>query len=432
MSGSPKYSRARLRAAQERALREARRVASARERAWRAAEEQRRREERLGLARAEVTRELETLRQSVAVQSKTEAVRHVAAEFHELDRRFGTIRAALDSATSLADVQRAAREYRRVGDQIGQVLARGQAAAFAAGKSEVESALVELRQRADALDRPAAERFDPQALPELKTLLDDAEDALSRQAPAKARYCIDLARARLERHLADTQAQYGRWAEARNHSLARLADMSDRVAGLRADPVVLRWQTDRIRAFERGLDLIRSSIQEGNFAAADREAADLESQIEPLIQSAQETQLQEDRRAYIVSGIVQVMGQLGFVVQAGSPTLEDPGRPGSATIIHARRVGGGAVAVSVPQEGDLWYDIDGFPKLLKPAADGRLAPTCDEAEAQIQRMHEALEQGFGIEMGELLWEGKAPRPDRKQAERLPDGQAVPRRAEGLS
>jgi hypothetical protein len=315
---------------------------------------------------------------------------------------------------------------------MGQALARGRAAAFAAGKSEVEATLVELRQRVDVLDRSVAERFDPQALPQLKALLDDAEDALGRQAPAKARYCLDQARSRLERHLANVQAQFGRWAEARNHNLAGLADVTDRVAGLRADPTVMRWEADRIRSLERRLDQIRSLIEGSNFDAADRETADLESQIEPLIQAAQETQLHEERRAYIVTGIVQVMGQMGFVVQAGSPSAEDPSRPGSSTIIHARRIGGGAVAVSVPLQGEIWYDIDGFPKRLETAADGRLTRTCDEAEAQIERMHQELDQGFGIEMGELLWEGKAPRPDRKQAERLPDGQTTPRRAEGLS
>jgi hypothetical protein len=181
------------------------------------------------------------------------------------------------------------------------------------------------------------------------------------------------------------------------------------------------------RVLSQRVEEARTLIEAESFALADGKLSELSDQINAFLQLAQETQLNEDRRNYIVGGIVQVMSQMGFVVQAGSPALEHPGRAGSATIIHARRVGGGSVAVSVPQHGEIWYDVDGFPKRMELGIDGRAGPTCDEAEAQIERMHAVLDQDFGVKMSELLWEGKPKRPERKRAERLPDVSAAQRR-----
>jgi hypothetical protein len=112
------------------------------------------------------------------------------------------------------------------------------------------------------------------------------------------------------------------------------------------------------------------------------------------------------------------MGQLGLVVQAGYPPPEHAGVTSSATIIQAQRVGGGAIAVSVPQQGEIWYDVDGFPMRVEGAAHG-YARTCDEAEEQINRMHDAMQQAFGIESSELMWDDKDPDRIRKTAKALP-------------
>ena len=114
------------------------------------------------------------------------------------------------------------------------------------------------------------------------------------------------------------------------------------------------------------------------------------------------------------------MNQMGFVVQAGSPLLEYPGDPASASIIQAQRLGGGAIAVSVPQEGEIWYDVDGYPMRVETNSDGREVRSCDEAQEQIEQLHLAMEKTFGIQMGELMWEGRDPDRIRKAADRLPD------------
>jgi hypothetical protein len=167
------------------------------------------------------------------------------------------------------------------------------------------------------------------------------------------------------------------------------------------------------------------------FAAVRAAVADLLARVDQTLAVAQEQQLKEERRQYIVEGLVQAMRQLGFIVQGGTPALEHAGVPASATIIQAERLGGGAIAISVPQEGDIWYDVGGYPMRLETGGDGQPAHTCDEAENQIEQMHAVLNEAFGIQMGELMWDGKNPTRISRQADRLPDTAQGSRQKEGL-
>jgi hypothetical protein len=64
--------------------------------------------------------------------------------------------------------------------------------------------------------------------------------------------------------------------------------------------------------------------------------------------------------------------------------------------------------------------VDGFPKREETTRDGKTVRSCDEAEQEIVRMHEAMKEAFGIETTELSWESKNPNGVRKTAERLPE------------
>ena len=50
---------------------------------------------------------------------------------------------------------------------------------------------------------------------------------------------------------------------------------------------------------------------------------------------------------------------------------------------------------------------------------GGTAAVCDEAEAVIDELHEALEQEFEVRTGELMWENKDPQRILRSADELP-------------
>jgi hypothetical protein len=108
---------------------------------------------------------------------------------------------------------------------------------------------------------------------------------------------------------------------------------------------------------------------------------------------------------------------MGFMVS--EPIEEHPGHPATASILHAATTSGKAIAVSVPVEGQVWYNVEGYVKTVEAAVGGGEAAVCDEAQEVIEQMHDALDQEFQIQMGELNWEGKDPKRKLRAAKSVP-------------
>jgi hypothetical protein len=420
MSGSPKYSHAHLSAAVLRQLLEARQLQAAAEQARREAEAQRRQRERLTQSRDDAGRDMAAARQELTALAGDRAGRALPAG--RLDALRQRLRRLEDEPGRVRDEQQARRvgaEARALRDQLRQARAEGEAASLAEGLAREEAAAAELRQRFAALDTARGERFDAAGRVEVTALLQEVDRLLRRKSLAEAADTAARARARLDRHQADVAERFARWAEERDRALDALAQAGDRVAGLRSDPVVTRWCAAEVAALEARLPQAEGLLGRDDFQAAGAEAERLSADCAGTVTRAGEWQFKEDQRQYVVRGIVESMRQLGLVVQAGYPQPEHAGVPSSATIIQAQRLGGGAIAVSVPQEGEVWYDVDGFPMRVESGADGGFARTCDEAEEQINRVHAALREAFEIEMDELDWEGRDPNRVLKTAKALP-------------
>jgi len=60
---------------------------------------------------------------------------------------------------------------------------------------------------------------------------------------------------------------------------------------------------------------------------------------------------------------------------------------------------------------------------------GGTAAVCDEAEAVIDEMHEALEREFEVQTGELLWADKDPNRILRSADELPRSADADRQGE---
>jgi hypothetical protein len=352
----------------------------------------------------------------------------VANDLAAFGRELEAAQSALGAAASLSEVQQARRRLRHLRDGFQDLVLGVQAARQGAAQASAEAALAALRHRLEGIDRGRSERFDPAALADVERALTEADKALGQKASAKCLHLLKQARAHLDQHLRQVQTRFDAWAEERDSCHAALAEAADRVGALAADPIVGLWASSEAAGLAQQVAGAQRLLDAEQFTAAVEAARGAARAAEEVVTRAQERQLREDRRRYVVRGIVEAMGRLGFVVQAGSPSLENPADKSSATIIHAQRIGGGAVAVSVPQEGDIWYDVADFPMQQRPGPDGQVIRSCDEAEAQIERLHGVLADAFGIQMDKLRWEGKAPEKVRKQADRLPDTRQVPGQA----
>jgi len=199
---------------------------------------------------------------------------------------------------------------------------------------------------------------------------------------------------------------------------AAAAELDALIEGLKADPVVMRWQYHRMSEVDALASQAQSALQAERCDAPASLLAQGQTVASSLIESANAAQLKADKRDYIAQSIAAALTDMGYVVSAPQAVHAD--HPASELTFRAADAGGRAVAVSVPVEGQVYYTVDGFAHTAEPLADGGTAPTCDQAEAVLNQMRERLSDEYGVDAGEILWDGKAdPNRRLRQADELP-------------
>jgi hypothetical protein len=107
------------------------------------------------------------------------------------------------------------------------------------------------------------------------------------------------------------------------------------------------------------------------------------TQEQQIIATANAAQIQADQRDYIAKSIAETLAEMGFFVN--EPQLEDSRYPNAALILKAATNSGKGISISIPVEGEVWYNVDGYSKTTEAAVGGGTAAVCDEAEKGIDR-----------------------------------------------
>ena len=174
---------------------------------------------------------------------------------------------------------------------------------------------------------------------------------------------------------------------------------------------MLRWQPYALMNLEERIGQVEANEQALELLESAR------AEVPLMIKAAQDAQLKTDQRDYILNGISHSLADMGFVVSA--PVEEYPGHPATAKVVQAATASGKAVLVSVPVEGQVWYEVEGYQKEIGSTRDGEAVLACDEGEQVLTAMHARLQSDFQVEMSEIWWEGKDPERDLRRAEALP-------------
>jgi len=427
MSGSPKYSRAQLNEMRRRELEE--------ERQRKAREEERRRRKR---EEEELQRQLELGRGSAsstcsALEREIEG--HRGASYAEyagttLDRSMAQLAQLSSQAAAASDLQelgQVAAELDELGTLVREAAADAQAEEQAEKlrqeleqkRAEVEGALARILARLESQDASRRAKHDrsgslavEQALGGIRVDLDAGD--LDRAMDAAGQLTLVV-----ETHLDRVKAAARAWENERRKALAGLDDLRVRLCGLRADEVIMAWCGSEVVAAEQATEQVSLSLGREAWAVAQNEMADARARVDALKARAQERQMEEEQRSYIVNGLVTVLQRQGFRV--GAPDLMRSGDLDSDVVLHAIRPDRRAIQVQVPVDGQVSYEVDGYAKRVEASRGGGHASTCDEAESRLESIHQQLEQEFGIEMGELTWAGKDPHRRQKNANELPGG-----------
>ncbi|MEZ5338014.1 MAG: hypothetical protein R3F46_07075 [bacterium] len=191
------------------------------------------------------------------------------------------------------------------------------------------------------------------------------------------------------------------------------------VSGLGADPTVMRWLPGAVGELQQELTALRSRLA----TLAPRDTHGLSERMraaeQDLVSRASAAQIKADQRDYITESIRSTLIEMGFIVSEARP--EHAEHPASAMLFSAINDAGRGINVSVPVDGEIIYDIDGWPKHSSAKVGGGTSATCDEAQQVLEEMHERLEKEFEVSTGELTWEGKDPDRILRSADELPQG-----------
>jgi DNA repair exonuclease SbcCD ATPase subunit len=419
MSGSPKYSRAELERQRQEELERQRRERAAAEERRRKEAEAREKKRRLENRRTQVQQQAETFKAELSQQQANlypEAAQTLQQQLQQYQQ-------TIQTAQSEPALQEVSQHLEQLQQQMqGHIAQKRRDDEEKKRKAELDRQQFTLEELQRQLAQiPDGRKFAPESEAALAQNLQNVKQAIQTGNPATVRQPLQVAEQALEQHrqrVADRRAEWQRrQAQAEQH----LGDLQALVAGLQADPVVMQWQPQEVAQLATQIEAATAAITSEQFEQVGEILATCQQQSQSAIKTANAAQLKADQRDYIADSIAQSLESLGFSILTRQ--AEHPDNPASAVILGAATYAGKGISVSVPVEGEVFYDVEGYSKNTEAAVGGGSAATCDEAEAVLNEMGKVLETEFGVQMGEVQWEGKDPNRKIHQADSLPRSQS---------
>lgn len=418
MSGSPKYSQAELDRQRREQLEQERQRQAAEEARIRAAAAERERLQRLENLKNQAIAQT----QATITKIQQKSPETYPQDSSELAKRCQNLLNSLRGVTTEYQLQNTIQELPNIEQELDRAITRKRRDdEEKKRKAELEKQqfeLEELERQIAQIPQPDAIKFDRTGRTAAQTALKALRSAIASGNPQTVRSPLNTATAAVEQHIASVASNRARWEQQKAAAEQAIGELEDLIIGLKADPVALRWQTHLI-------DELASQLQTGIAALGAEEfdkpaliLAAAKTQEQEIIATANAAQIQADQRDYIAKSIAESLAEMGFFVN--EPQLEYPDFPNTALILKAATNSGKGISISVPVEGEVWYNVDGYSKTTEAAVGGGTAAVCDEAEKVLTEMHDRLGTEFGINMSELTWEGKDPDRIIRKADDLPN------------
>ncbi|NET51010.1 MAG: hypothetical protein F6K09_20465, partial [Merismopedia sp. SIO2A8] len=260
--------------------------------------------------------------------------------------------------------------------------------------------LEELEQRIAQITDGQAIAFDAAGQQQVRSILQTVREAIAQGNPVAVKRPLAQATALVQKHIRQVTQKNRDWQHLQSDAKQQLSDLQIMVAGLKADPAVMRWQAVAVQALATQMTMLQQAVQEGQVQAVIAALTNLSQRHQTILDIAQAAERQAQRRDYIVDSIGQALQGMGFTITFRQP--EHPDHPASAIILGATTQTGKGVSVSVPVEGQVFYDVDGYEKRSATTVEGSPAAICDEAEQMLTDMHATLEDKFGRRLGSAV------------------------------
>lgn len=423
MSGSPKYSSTELERRRQQELEEKRRKAAEAEAQRRREAAERERQRQLNQGRNQLEQKLQAFQNNL----NADQTLIYPADLQALRQ---------DHQSLLRDTAQASDQQalKKLTKQTNQLSSRLEAAKAQKRRDEAEQQrlaeldqhrfeLSELEQQLKQLDPAIVQKFDPSGAKQLQNALEQVRQTIATGNPQQVKAPLNSAMQALRTHQQTVEKALTQWQQSQTTALEQLQELQALVAGLQSDPIIQRWQTPAQAQIQNLVQQAQAAIDQEQFTTVATLLSQAKTQAEETIAAANQAQLKADQRDYITDSIATTLESMGFTVLHRQP--EHPDHPASATILGAASHAGKGISVSIPVEGEVYYDVEGYTKQTVQSVGSGKAAACDEAEQVIEEMHRILETEFGVQMGELMWEGKDPNRQLHKADDLPQDR-IPR------
>ena len=186
---------------------------------------------------------------------------------------------------------------------------------------------------------------------------------------------------------------------------------------MQADSTLQRWQPQALSQVSDYVKQAETAMEEERFTAVADYLSQAQAIEQEAVTKANEAQLKADKRDYITDCMAQQLEAMGFRIVHRQP--EYPNRPASATILSGETPAGKRVSASIPTEGEVLYDVDGYEKRSVATGQGGMAKTCEDAHQMLLEFHQGLAEIYGVKMGEVQWKGKVPLDQLAERQQLP-------------
>jgi hypothetical protein len=343
------------------------------------------------------------IRQTVAAR----ATEITAVDLQRANARLNEVEAAVEAARTHTELRDATLTAERIQTELNLAVKRKQIDDARRGNTGIapwRAQFEALRTQASELSNATEAACDLEGAAAVKSLLAGAGGTLQTTNEKMIAAKVTELESAVQKHGEAIQAERERAVRMSAVGDQAVAESNALIAGLQADEVVMRWHAHAVEELNTDLAVVSDIARDGGAERAAQTVREARAHSIEIVREANSAQLKADQRDYIAASIAKTLEEMGFVV--GPPQAEHPEHPATATVIHAATASGKNIAVSVPVDGQVWYNVQGFPKSTEAAVGGGEAAVCDEAEAVITEMHEALMSEFHVQMGELMWDGK--------------------------
>lgn len=419
MSGSPKYSRAELDRQRQAKLESDRRRKAEQEAHRRQEAEERERQRQLEAERKRIAAQLQTLLTQINQQSDL----IYAGDHQKLEQKGQSLLQQIQAAIlpdKLSNLTTEIQQLQRVWEEAKNQKWHTEQEKLRQQELDRQKLALEDCDRRLAERLADAQKFDGSGLRFVQQSLAQVKDLITQGHPDTMRPSLKDCQLAIAAYLDKVQALKQTWLAEKAQAEQELAQLQTAIAGLQADPVVMLWQEAEVWALIKVQQQAEKAIEQEQFAQTAVFLTQVQASQTQIIATANVAQLKADQRDYIADSIAESLQEMGFSIVYRQPEQAD--HPASAIILGAATNSGKGISVSVPVEGEVFYDVEGYSKQTVAAVGVGSAPVCDEAEKVITEMHEVLAAQFGVQMGALDWEGKDPHRQLRQADSLPQTQ----------